>query len=87
MPVIDLIYAGQVKKAFLTCLETLMTKGKLSMQHKQVLYLAYTEDQSLNEIATVLNGLENTIKTQLYNARFTLRNCLQRKLYGGGSHG
>ena len=83
----DQIQEIQVKKAILSCLEMLGANNKLSMQHRQVLHLAYVEDQTLGEIATILNCLKENVKTQLHYARLRIRNCLQLKLFGGRVHG
>jgi RNA polymerase sigma-70 factor, ECF subfamily len=87
MPLPEQIQEIQVKKAILTCLETLRANGKLSIPHCEVLHLAYVEGQTLVEIATILNCLESNIKTRLHYARLRIKNCLQLKLFGGSSHG
>lgn len=50
---------------------------KLSPLHREVLYLAYYEDMSYNEIAKLLDIPENTVKTRVFNAKKKLRELIQ----------
>lgn len=81
------IQQEQVHNAIMTCLETLSDSGKLSIEHKEVLHLAYIEDQDISEMAQILNCLESTIKTRLHYARLRIKNCLKSKLFGGEVYG
>ena len=85
--VADMIQEEQVQKAIKACLETLSANGKLSSEHKEVLHLAYIEDQDMNEMAQILNCLESTIKTRLHYARLRIKNCLKKRLYGDEGRG
>jgi RNA polymerase sigma-70 factor, ECF subfamily len=79
----DMIEKEQIQKVIKFCLENLAASGKLSSSHKQVLHLAYVEDQDCNEIAKILDCLESTIKTRLHYARLRIKNCLKKCLFGG----
>ncbi len=81
--VIELIEKEQIQQAVKFCLEHLTANGKLSLAHQEVLHLAYVEDQDINEIAHILDCLENTIKTRLHYARQRIKNCLKKRLFGG----
>lgn len=79
----DIIQKEQIQQGVKFCLESLTANGKLSIAHSEVLHLAYIEDQNLNEIATILDCLESTIKTRLHYARQRIKNCLKKLLFGG----
>ncbi|MEQ1543437.1 RNA polymerase sigma factor [Methyloglobulus sp.] len=83
----DLIHKEQIQQGLKYCLESLFTAGKLSDAHREVLHLAYIQDQDIHEIAQVLNCLESTIKTRLHYARLRIKNCLKKRLMGGIDHG
>ena len=50
---------------------------KLRPEYREVIKLYYLDDLSVKEIAQILNKNENTIKTQLFRARDTLRSALE----------
>ena len=50
---------------------------KLRPEYREVIKLYYLDDLSVREIAQILNKNENTIKTQLFRARDTLRAILE----------
>jgi RNA polymerase sigma-70 factor (ECF subfamily) len=79
----DEIHQEQIQQGLLYCLESLFAAGKLSDSHKEVLHLAYVQDQDIHEIAQVLGCLESTIKTRLHYARLRIKNCLKKRLMGG----
>ena len=49
--------------------------GKLSLDHREVIWLCYFEDKSLAEIASIVQCPENTVKTRLFHARRALANA------------
>ena len=49
----------------------------LRPEYREVIKLYYLDDLSVKEIAQILNKNENTIKTQLFRARDTLRIVLE----------
>lgn len=79
----ELIQQEQIQKGIKYCLESLATAGKLSEAHREVLHLAYVQDQDILEIAQMLNCLESTIKTRLHYARLRIKNCLKKRLMEG----
>ncbi len=82
----DLIHKEQIQQSLKYCLESLFAAGKLSDAHREVLHLAYIQDQDILEIAQVLNCLESTVKTRLHYARLRIKNCLKKRLLGGIDH-
>jgi len=82
----DLIQQEQIQQGIKYCLESLVAAGKLSAAHREVLYLAYIQDQDILEIAQVLDCLESTVKTRLHYARQRIKNCLKKRLMGGIDH-
>ena len=50
---------------------------QLRPEHQEVIKLYYLDDLSVKEIAQILNKNENTIKTQLFRARDTLKSVLE----------
>ena len=46
-------------------------------EYREVIKLFYLDDLSVKEIAQILNKNENTIKTQLFRARDTLKSALE----------
>jgi RNA polymerase sigma-70 factor (ECF subfamily) len=87
MTVADMIQQEQIQNALKFCLENLSAGGKLSPEHREVLHLAYVDDQTVNEMAHILDCLENTIKTRLHYARQRIKKCLEMRLSGGLLHG
>lgn len=85
--IIDCIQQEQIHQAIKSCLDGLSIGGKLSPAHKEVLHLAYLEDQDINEIAQITGCPENTVKTRLFYARQQIRNCLKKKLGERNQHG
>jgi RNA polymerase sigma-70 factor, ECF subfamily len=81
--VTELIEKEQIQQAVKFCLENLTLNGKLTQVQGEVLHLAYVEDQDINEIATILKCLENTVKTRLHYGRQRIKNCLKKRLFGG----
>ena len=49
----------------------------LRPEYREVIKLFYLDDLSVKEIAQILNKNENTIKTQLFRARDTLKSVLE----------
>ena len=49
----------------------------LRPEYREVIKLFYLDDLSVKEIAQILNKNENTIKTQLFRARDTLKSALE----------
>jgi RNA polymerase sigma-70 factor (ECF subfamily) len=49
----------------------------LRPEYREVIKLYYLDDLSVKEIAQILNKNENTIKTQLFRARDTLKSVLE----------
>jgi len=81
--VTEIIQKEQIMQGVKFCLESLTANGKLSAAHSEVLHLAYIEDQDINEIASILDCLESTIKTRLHYARQRIKHCLKMRLFGG----
>jgi RNA polymerase sigma-70 factor, ECF subfamily len=52
----------------------------LSPDHRQVLHLAFYEDASVSEIATLVKIPEGTVKTRLFHARQKIKLCLAKLL-------
>ena len=50
---------------------------QLRPEYQEVIKLYYLDDLSVKEIAQILNKNENTIKTQLFRARETLKSVLE----------
>jgi RNA polymerase sigma-70 factor (ECF subfamily) len=50
---------------------------QLRPEYQEVIKLYYLDDLSVKEIAQILNKNENTIKTQLFRARDTLKSVLE----------
>lgn len=85
--IIERIQREQVHEAVKSCLDSLSVSGRLSLAHKEVLHLAYIEDQNINEIAQITGCPESTVKTRLFYARQQIKNCLKKKLSGEQQHG
>jgi RNA polymerase sigma-70 factor (ECF subfamily) len=49
----------------------------LRPEYREVIKLYYLDDLSVKEIAQILKKNENTIKTQLFRARDTLKSALE----------
>lgn len=58
--------------------------GRLSPEHREVLYLSLYQDLSYSEIARILDVPENTVKTRAYYAREKIRPCIERLLRSEG---
>ena len=58
--------------------------GKLSGEHQACLHLAFYETMSVQEIASVQQCPENTVKTRLFHARQKIKNCLRLLLQTEG---
>lgn len=56
---------------------------KLSDRHRQVVHLAFFEDLSYPEIAQIANCPLGTVKTRMYHAKLSLKQCLERMGLGG----
>lgn len=54
--------------------------ARLKEAHRVVMELAFFEDMSYGDIATVTGTPEGTIKTRAFYARKALRSCLERRL-------
>ena len=50
---------------------------RLRPEYREVIKLYYLDDLSVKEIAQILNKNENTVKTQLFRARDTLKAVLE----------
>ena len=53
---------------------------------RECLHLAFFEDLSLSDIASVQAVPEGTVKTRLFHARSKIKRCLQALLHREGSH-
>ena len=84
--VTDIIQEEQIRQSLKICLESLSASGKLSAAHREVLYLAYVEDQDGAEMAQILGCPESTVKTRLHYARLRIKDCLRRRLREGVDH-
>ena len=49
---------------------------RLSVEHREVLHLAYREELSVEEIAGVVDCPVNTVKTRMFYARKRLKTLL-----------
>ncbi len=47
--------------------------GRLSLEHREALWLCYFEELPLSEIASIVECPEGTVKTRLFHARRALR--------------
>jgi len=56
----------------------------LKPRERILLWLAYAEGYSCNEIAELTETKENSVKVQLFRARKVLANILKQKKYKGG---
>jgi RNA polymerase sigma-70 factor, ECF subfamily len=79
----DTIQKEQIQEVVRFCLERLSAIGKLSLAHKEVLHLAYIEDQDISEIAQITGCPESTVKTRLFYARQQIKKCLKNRLLLG----
>ena len=52
--------------------------GELSAAHREVVHLAFFEDLSYFEIASIAGCPEGTVKTRMFHAKKGLQRCLQR---------
>jgi RNA polymerase sigma-70 factor, ECF subfamily len=53
--------------------ELRLALDRLSMDHREVVWLCYFEELPLSEIASIVGCPENTVKTRLFHARKQLR--------------
>ena len=60
-----------------TYMDLHMAIERLRPEYREVIKLYYLDDLSVKEIAEVLNKNENTVKTQLFRARDTLKTILE----------
>ena len=60
-----------------TYMDLHMAIERLRPEYREVIKLYYLDDLSVKEIAQILNKNENTIKTQLFRARDTLKTILE----------
>lgn len=51
---------------------------KLSDSHRQVIHLAFFEDMHYQDIASIAECPEGTVKTRVYHAKQALKNCLAK---------
>lgn len=51
---------------------------KLSSSHREVVHLAFFQELSYTEIATILACPEGTVKTRMFHAKQKLKDCLLR---------
>jgi RNA polymerase sigma-70 factor, ECF subfamily len=59
--------------------------AKLPEEQRECLHLAFFEDMSLAEIASLQECPENTVKTRLFHARRKIKNCLRLVLESEGT--
>ena len=83
------VYKGSMYKesqdsGILFSLDVEKTFKLLKPRERILLWLAYAEGYSCNEIAEITKTKENSIKVQLFRARKELANILKRKKYKGG---
>lgn len=52
---------------------------RLSLEHREVVWLCYFEEKPLAEIAAIMDCPENTVKTRLFHARKQLRALLREQ--------
>lgn len=57
---------------------------RLSPAHREVLYLAFYEELSYGEIASLLGIPENTVKTRVFHAKKKLKELLEHEKSGKG---
>jgi RNA polymerase sigma-70 factor (ECF subfamily) len=57
----------------------------LSVEHREVLYLAFYEDVPYEEIAALLEVPQNTVKTRVYYAKQKLREQFERLTAAGAT--
>ncbi|MCS7196900.1 MAG: RNA polymerase sigma factor [Aquificaceae bacterium] len=57
---------------------------ELSPAHREVLYLAFYEELSYGEIASLLGIPENTVKTRVFHAKKKLKELLEHEKSGKG---
>ena len=55
---------------------------KLKEIHRAVIHLAFFEDMSYGEIATIVDCPENTVKTRMFHAKQEMKHCLSKMLGG-----
>lgn len=67
----DVVAAAEDARRVRRCLEG------LSDAHREVVHLAFYEDLSYAEIATIAGVPEGTVKTRMYHARRALQHCLE----------
>ena len=60
-----------------TYMDLHMAIERLRPEYREVIKLYYLDDLSVKEIAQILNKNENTVKTQLFRARDTLKIILE----------
>ena len=60
-----------------TYMDLHMAIESLRPEYREIIKLYYLDDLSVKEIAQVLNKNENTVKTQLFRARDTLKTILE----------
>lgn len=82
----DILHREQVRETLNDCMASLGARGKLSEVQREVLHLAYIEDQDLADIALIVGCPENTVKTRLHHARLRIKDCLARRLSGDFEH-
>lgn len=51
---------------------------RLSATHREVLHLAFFEDLPYQEIASIAQCPEGTVKTRVFHAKIALKNCLAK---------
>ena len=78
--IIDQIQNEQVVQALACCLDKMMSKGKLSAEHREVLQLIYVEDLDISDAARIIGCPQNTVKTRLLYARRQIKETFRREI-------
>lgn len=60
----------ELREGLLRCME------QLSEMHKECLHLVHFEELSLNEVATLQQCPENTVRTRVFHARRKIKDCV-----------
>ena len=53
--------------------------GQLSAPHREVIYLVYYHEQSIDEVATIIGAPPNTVKSRLFYARKQLAELMSKR--------
>jgi len=72
LPMERVLSAAQDADLIQRCLQ------RLSATHREVLHLAFFEDLPYQEIASIAQCPEGTVKTRVFHAKLALKNCLAK---------